>query len=291
MPKRGNWDGKSRGGRTGYSIFVWLLRHCGLTPAYVLLLFVVPYFVIFAPKGTKASWDYNRHRRGLGFFRSIWEVLAHFHAFGKNIIDRLAINAGLGDRFEFIYDDREKASELARLKGAMLLSAHVGCWEIGGHFFQSDSMTVNVVVFDNEHKDVKEVVDGVKSELPYKPINVLADPLQAMLDIRKALADGEFVCMNGERYIDEKSSIGKEFMGAACKLPSGPYRIAIKCRVPVIFFYAVREKGRKYRLIIEEAPAESRKDVASLTDAFLASLTAVLAKYPRQWFNFYDYWK
>ena len=41
----GGWKGKSRGGKTGYSIFIYLIRHAGLFPAYFLLVFVAAYFV------------------------------------------------------------------------------------------------------------------------------------------------------------------------------------------------------------------------------------------------------
>lgn len=74
-------------------------------------------------------------------------------------------------------------------------------------------------------------------------------------------------------------------------IPEGPYRIASKCRVPVIFFYAMREKGRRYRFIFEEMPLGSFKGPDGLIDAYLNSLADKVKRYPMQWFNFYDFWE
>ncbi|MCF0173667.1 MAG: acyltransferase [Bacteroidales bacterium] len=291
MPERGNWDGKSRGGRAGYLIFIFFTRHFGIGAAYALLAFVVTYFILFAPKATRASWRYHRRRLHLGIFRSLTGIYANMYSFGQAIIDRICIKSGLAGKFEFVYDDRERAMELSRLPGAILLSDHIGSWEIAGNFFGGNGMKVNVVLFDNEDKKVREAVGTVvKEELPYTPIVMNEDPLGAMLAIKVALNRGEFVCINGERYVDANSAVEREMLGGKVLMPAGPYRIASRCRVPVLFFHAVREKGRRYRLIIEENSPEDCADSDVLMGNFIASMERVLASFPDQWFNFYDFW-
>lgn len=43
------WTGKSRGGGIGHAVFIFLIRHCGIRSAYLLLAFVACYFIPFAP--------------------------------------------------------------------------------------------------------------------------------------------------------------------------------------------------------------------------------------------------
>ena len=42
------WKGKTRGGLTGYKIFIAILKNLGLPFAYLLLYFVAFYFFVFA---------------------------------------------------------------------------------------------------------------------------------------------------------------------------------------------------------------------------------------------------
>ena len=66
----GGWKGKSRGGKTGYSIFIYLIRHTGLFPAYCLLVLVAAYFVPASPSSTKDIWNYARKILKYGRLRS-----------------------------------------------------------------------------------------------------------------------------------------------------------------------------------------------------------------------------
>ena len=98
------------------------------------------------------------------------------------------------------------------------------------------------------------------------------------------------------KWINKRPEIGKEntfereLLGAPALLPNGPFKIAAKCRVPVVFYYAMREKGRTYRFIFEEPKCEERISAEELASQYAASLERIVEKYPRQWFNFYDFW-
>ena len=61
------WHGKSKGNRLGYSIFVSVLRHLGIAPAYFLLRFVSLYYLLFSWKTNRSMYHYFNRRLG---FRS-----------------------------------------------------------------------------------------------------------------------------------------------------------------------------------------------------------------------------
>ncbi len=50
-----SWEGKSKGTKTGYRIFVWVLRHLGVRPAYFLLRFVSFYYFLVSWKTSRAA--------------------------------------------------------------------------------------------------------------------------------------------------------------------------------------------------------------------------------------------
>lgn len=105
-----------------------------------------------------------------------------------------------------------------------------------------------------------------------------------------ALNNGEYVCFNGDRYLDENSSINLDFLGGQAKLPIGPFKIANKCRVPVVFYYSMREKDCTYRFIFEEAEITKNTTTENLANQYIRSLESIVRKYPQQWFNFYRFW-
>lgn len=286
------WSGKSRGGRFGYQFFVYTIRLLGVRCAYCFLALIVVYFIPFAPRATAAIWRYNRQRRALGVLRSMVELYLHYFVFGQTLIDKIAMKAGLGNRYNYKFDNYDRFLEILNSgNGVVMIGAHVGCWESGAGFFGTYGKRINIVMFDAEHQRIKEVLDeNAESENNYNIIAINEDAIAAMLQMKIALDNGEYICFNGDRHVGKENTYERELLGAPVLLPNGPFKIAAKCRVPVVFYYAMREKGRTYRFIFEEPKCEGRIKAEELVSQYTASLERIVEKYPRQWFNFYDFW-
>lgn len=286
------WSGKSRGGKFGYQFFAYTIRLLGIRCAYCLLAFIVIYFIPFAPKATRAIWSYNRQRRRLGILASVKELYCHYYVFGQTLVDKMAMQAGLTKRYRYEFDNYERFLEILNSgQGVVMIGAHVGCWESGAGFFGTYGKRINIVMFDAEHQRIKEVLESNNSrEDHFKIIAVNQDAIAAMLEMKVALNNGEYICFNGDRFVNREQTMRAEILGGEALLPSGPFKIAAKCRVPVIFYYAMREKRRTYRFIFEEATFEGRPSHEQLVAQYAASLNRIAEKYPRQWFNFYDFW-
>ena len=285
------WSGKSRGGRFGYLFFVYAIRLLGVRGAYGFLAVVVLHFLPFAPRATRAIWSYNRQRRGLGRLRSVVELYRHYFVFGQTLIDRLALRSGLTDRYRFEFDRYERFLEIIDASaGAVLIGAHVGCWEAGAGFFGKYGRKIHIVMLDAEHRAIKEVLDRNTRAGDYRIIPIDRGPLEALVRIKNALDDGGYVCFNGDRYIDPATAREVRFLGAPARFPIGPFRIASRCRVPVVFYFAMREPGRRYRFLFREVPAAEARDTEALLGRYVESLEELMRRYPRQWFNFYSFW-
>lgn len=286
------WSGKSRGGKFGYQFFVYTIRLLGIRCAYFFLAFIAAYFIPFAPKATRAIWSYNRERRKLGVVASIKELYCHYYVFGQTLIDKLAMKAGLASRYNYKFDNYEHFLEILNSgEGVVMIGAHVGCWEAGAGFFGTYGKRINIVMFDAEHQQIKEVLESNANRADdFKIIAVNQDAIAAMLEMKVALNNGEYICFNGDRFVNREHTKRVAILGGEALLPSGPFKIAAKCRVPVIFYYAMREKRRTYRFIFEVAQFEGRPTDDALVAQYAASLNNIVNKYPRQWFNFYDFW-
>ena len=294
MPKRTEkqWDGKSRGGRFGYQFFVYTIRLLGIRCAYCFLAFIVIYFIPFAPKATKAIWKYNRQIRGLGVWASIKELYCHYYVFGQTLIDRVAMKGGLADKYRYAFDNYDRFLEILNSgQGVVMIGAHIGCWEAGAGFFGSYGKNINIVMLDAEHKQIKEVLDeNADKENNYKIIPLNKDIIEAMLQIKIALNNGEYICFNGDRYMAKEHVATIDFFGAQAMFPMGLFKIAAKCRVPIVFYYSMREPDCTYRFMFEEAVIDRKTTPEMIMEQYVHSLEKVVSKYPRQWFNFYDFW-
>lgn len=285
--KQEKWNGKSRGGSLGTWFFVVTLKYLGVRSAYALLTLVVPYFVFFAPKARRAIWFYNRKIQHYGYFKSIVKLFIHFYTFGQAIIDKIALKHGISSYYTFDYGNyTEFLNVLDSGKGCIIIGAHVGSWEVGTPYFREYGKNINIVMLDAEYNKIKSVIEEGAEKRDYKIIPLGNDGLESILRIKKALDDKEYVCLQGDRYMDESNSDELTFMGRKARFPRGLFVMCEKLRVPVVFYYAMREKGGKYRFIFEVAGNDM-----PIRGKYIHSLEQIVKKYPQQWFNFYEFWE
>ena len=302
------WTGRTRGGVVGNWIFVVVVRLFGLRLAYALLAFVAGYFVLFAPKGRRASADYQR-RILLGnrqsAMRRLWGVYRHFFCFGQLLLDRIAIisqgNRQCG-RFRFEFEGEEHIrSALGEGKGAIVLSAHCGSWEAAGHLLQRLEAPINVVAYRGEAAHVRRFFEKALEERSFMLIETDGSP-SAGIAIMAALGRGEIVAMHGDRTGDTMRhgvpGVMVPFLGAPARFPTGPYVAAAVSGAPLIHAFAMREGTYRYHLHafpaehLAFAAREAREEqLREWVQRFVAHLESKLRDYPLQWCNFYPFWE
>ena len=285
--KSDKWSGKSRGGSTGHAIFVFLIKNLGIQVAYTLLALVVIYFIPFAHKATSAIWRYNRQILKYGIFKSIIKLYQHYYVFGQTLIDKIAIVNELSYKYKFDFEDYDKFINLLDSGSVVMIGAHVGCWEIGAEFFGDYASKLNVVMYDAEYEKIKEQVDT--SRFGYKIIPINNGGIESLLKIKQAIDNGEYVCFQGDRYTQEGSHCEVTFMGKKAKFPTGPSLIGSKFKTPIIFYFAMRERGRRYRFIFKSLEGDLSQN--EILKSYINIFEGVVKKYPQQWFNFYDVWQ
>ncbi|MBP5319135.1 MAG: acyltransferase [Paludibacteraceae bacterium] len=287
------WNAKSRGNATGYRIFGFFLRHFGLNFAYINLAYVVLYFVLAAPAQRAALWDYYRRTWHYGRLKSAWCVYLHFFRFGQCLVDKMAITQGLSDKFEFVAEGYDDFLESLNRGSAIMIGAHVGAWETGTPFFGDYAKRMHIVMFDAEYQKIKEAIHRGAPQLPYNIIAVNEDDLGSILKISEALQHNAYVCMQGDRYVNNGRCERLDFMGREAVFPQGPFILGAKMRVPVYFYFSMRE-GKKYHFYFYRATVStaggSRACQLDLMRQYVSRLEQVLHTYPQQWFNLYRFW-
>jgi len=285
------WDGKSKGTVLGYRIFVFFIRNVGVRSAYFILYFVAAYYFLFLKKSNQAIHYYFRQRLGYSKLKARLSVFRSYYTFGQTIIDKVSINAGMRNRFTYKFDGVEILKDLLDKKqGGVLISAHVGNFEIAEYFLSEIDLEfrINLVTTDLEHSAIKDYLEQISKKSSIKFI-IIKDDMSHIFDINSALTRNELVCFTGDRYFEGVKSLNEKFLGEEATFPAGPFLIASRLKVPVVFVYVMKEKNLHYHLCAREAEVTHR-DEKALLRAYIASVEWILHRYPLQWFNYFDFW-
>lgn len=286
------WDGKSRGTLLGYKIFVFFIKKAGVKTAYFVLYFVALYYFLTARKSNKAIFAYFRERHRYSYLKSKISVYKSYLTFGKVLIDKVAISSGLRERFTYEFDGIQTLKRiLADKKGGILISAHIGNFEVAERFFADIDfdMQINLVTTDMERNIIKEYLESISQKSSIKYI-IVRDDMSHIFEINAALSKNELICFTGDRYFDGTKTLEADFFGKKAKFPLGTFLIASRLKVPVVFVYVMKEPNLHYHLYAREAEVKHR-DAHALLKIYVSNLESMLKKYPLQWFNFFDFWK
>lgn len=285
------WDGKSKGTVLGYKIFVFFIKKVGIKSAYLILYFVATYYFIFLKKSNTSIFYYFRKRLGYSYLKSKRMVFNSYYTFGQTIIDKIAIGAGLKNKFTYEHDGGEIIIKLLKEKrGGVLISAHIGNFEIAEHFFSEVDVNfqINLVTTDLEHSAIKKYLERI-TQKPTINFILIGDDLSHIFEINSALARNELVCFTGDRYFEGVKSLSEELLGEEALFPAGPFLISSRLKVPVVFVYVMKEPNLHYHLYTREATVKYR-DEKGLLKEYAQSVETMVRKYPLQWFNYFDFW-
>ncbi|CAN0420215.1 unnamed protein product, partial [Phaeothamnion confervicola] len=285
--------GKSKGTKLGYQIFVFVCRHLGVRATYFMLRFVSLYYFLFSWQSSGHIYRYFRQRHHYGVLKSFAHVYKNYYVFGQTLIDKIISMSGIENQFTF---ERDGIGNLQKLKamnqGGILISGHAGNWEMAGQMLKHLKTKINIVMYDGEHRQIKQYMDEVSANRSFNII-VVREDFSHVYEIGEALQNNEFVCLHADRFVKDVKTATKIFMGAPAKFPSGPFAIATTFNAPVSFVYAFKEKPLQYQLYSSPAIQRTedltkREYSENLMNAFVASFEKMILKYPDQWFNYYN---
>jgi predicted LPLAT superfamily acyltransferase len=292
------WSQTARGGKFGNLFYVALVRHGGLALAPFFLFWTSLYFLLIgSPEGRRHSFALAR-RLGLGESAlGRWSfAFRHFFTFATLLLDRVAILNGCADRYEFQFErEGEIVRALGQGKGALLVTAHLGSWEVMGHLLERLKTPVTLVMYDGAPPALRATLERLSAGRSFRVLYTDGSPTSAA-GILAALARGEIVGMMGDRVFKGRA-LAADFCEAPAQFPLAPYALAVASGAPLLYVIALRAGRRRYELrATPTAPfsyADRRhKDIdhARWVQAYAKNLERELRAHPHQWGNFFDFW-
>ena len=174
-------------------------------------------------------------------------------------------------------------------KGGILVTAHLGNWELGGIILALAGVPLTVVTLEEPTSELTEWREAGRRRLGIKTIAIGSDPF-SFVGIVSALRRNEFVAMLVDRPYGD-SSVPVQFFGAETQFSSAPSLLHGHTGAAVIPAFVLQKPGGRYVSVLEPPVPMSTESPESNAQKIAAVFEAVVRRYPDQWFNYVPIWK
>jgi KDO2-lipid IV(A) lauroyltransferase len=173
---------------------------------------------------------------------------------------------------------------LASNRGAILMTAHIGNWDLAGVYVASLGYPLTAVV--EEIPELSDFYNFLRTRTGMK--TVFMREKDKMIS---ALKNNRILVLLGDRDLTNRG-IPVKFLSGEKAIPRGPAAFAIKYNVPIIFGYFVMEKSKNnlYKAEISKPIFPENRSFDELTQIIADRLSEYINLYPTQWFVFKDEW-
>jgi KDO2-lipid IV(A) lauroyltransferase len=183
---------------------------------------------------------------------------------------------------------------LSEGKGAILLTAHAGNYELGGLFLRANGWPLHAVYKPDRFEAVERLRSGIRAQGGVVGVPVGGQGFST-LPLVKLLREGKLVGMQGDRDFS-LNGLPIPFFGREAYFPRGPWELAAMTGAPILTtFLWVDGEGRFHGefgepIRIGGARGERMAEIERGMRRYAAGLEALVRRDPSQWYCFYPFW-
>jgi len=177
-------------------------------------------------------------------------------------------------------------------RGAVLLTGHLGNWEMGGAAIAAHGLGLDVVGKGMSNRLFQEDLFAARARLGMRVI-AMGD---ASREAPRSLAAGRVVALLGDQRA-HRGGIPVPFFGRPASTARGPALFALRSGAPVFVAFCVAEGGGTARYTVTFEPlafasaGDTDTDVLAFLRAYNAALEAAVRASPEQYFWQHRRWK
>ncbi|MCX5697842.1 MAG: lysophospholipid acyltransferase family protein [Candidatus Omnitrophica bacterium] len=185
-----------------------------------------------------------------------------------------------------VYIDRA----LSKGKGVIILSAHLGNWELGGVVLGVLGYPFWVVALTHKNKKVNSFFNFQRES---KGVRVI--PLgKAVRQCLRVLGENKMLGLVGDRDFTERGTV-LDFFGRPAIFPQGPAALSLSMGASIVPAFMLRNSDESFTLRFEEpvqfSPSgERERDVKDLIAKYILIYEDYIRRYPDQWYMFRRFW-
>lgn len=179
----------------------------------------------------------------------------------------------------------------SRGKGVILLSAHIGNWEVAAALLARRGFPMNAIGAEQRDPRVTDLIVSTRARCGIKGIGKGFSLKSALSCLRK----GEVLCILLDQDAKDKGVV-VPFLGAPASTPYGPVKIASKLGASVVPVFSIR-RGKSSLFDLRILPPIEMPGSDASEESFLEAVTRCndclsqgISKNPEQWMWLYPRW-
>jgi lauroyl/myristoyl acyltransferase len=197
---------------------------------------------------------------------------------------------------EFLYETEgaEFLEQLAAARGAILLTAHMGNYDLGAAVFaERFEREIRMVRAPEADQQTARHLDESLERAGAGAVKVAYNTASMALpfELLNALREGEIVSIQGDRAVAHVSQRKAHLFREEVMLPDGPFMLAFVAQTPIFPLFIVRTKFHRYKIIARQpihclrAGPDRAAAIEEAMREWSQTLESVIATNWSQWFS------
>lgn len=251
-----------------------------LTISYIIADVLADIFYVF-PTSVKKNVYYNLSKIGRG-----GNVRQVFRNFARYLVDLVYLNVLPHEELSKLFLEIQGREYLDAVKnrGAILVTAHIGNWELGGAFLTHNGYDFTAVYQRHRNKKVDKFFNNIR--LKHKLGVIDRGDFRSLI---QAVREKKNIAILGDINYNSQT-VPVDFLGVHYNIPAGPVVLALKFGIPIVPAICVKV-GSGYKILVsslmEMEKVGNLQDNIQINAQKLAKvLEGFILKYPEQWFVF-----
>ncbi len=193
---------------------------------------------------------------------------------------------------KLVVEGLDKAMELLKKRGVLLLVSHFGNWELMGLMSKVIGNPIMVIAKPMKNRYIDQFITGIRQAAGLEVI----PPEKASRKVIRALSENRVVGILIDQRAKRSEGVWADFFGRKAPTTPGLALLALKTGAPVLPVFMVRNGFQRHRLLIKK-PLELirtgnvKKDVEANTQLINHTLESMIRQYPDQWFWVHRRWE
>jgi len=180
---------------------------------------------------------------------------------------------------------------LAQGRGLMVVTGHLGNWELGGSYVAARGIPLEAVARRMENP----LFDAYLNETRRRIGMTVIHDADAVRRVPRAMREHHAVAFLVDQGAVGLASTWVPFFGRYAKTPRGPAVFALRLKTPLLFACALRQPDGRFVIHFEPVPTETTGTLDADVDRIVASYTSTLERWvrraPEQYFWHHRRWK
>ena len=203
-----------------------------------------------------------------------------FRNFGRYLVEFFSVHRVLRPEVRVEGHEHLLSAQRAR-RGAIILTGHLGNWEVGGVLIRRMGWPMNVVALPHADPQMDHLFNRQRERCG---LNVIPLGREATRRSLERLRRGELLGLLGD-WVFGEAGVMASLCGRQVLLPRGPATLSLRSRSPIVPTFLIREGAWKFRLCFEP-PIWPDSSVQHLSQRFAHVLERYLQRFPAQWLIF-----